>query len=144
MLSDPSWAVLAFYSLPDPDTAVDREAITATLEGWLEADSQPGRGRPWTEQDVREIANNPGYAYGFMLEPFGDFVAAVDTFTRSLAERPDDYTIEALDAEYRRLLVRLEASGQFRRVDCPEIVPVSLYLEAQLRRIERLRAGEDA
>jgi hypothetical protein len=100
--------------------------------------------RPWTEQNVREMISNPIYGYGLVLEPMGDLVEAVDDFVHALADRPDEYTVEALDREFQGLFARLEASGRFRRrPDAPPLVGKDEWLRAQLARIAGIRRGEE-
>jgi len=116
--------------------------IEGLLEAWLEVESVPGRDRPWTARDVERVLNDPSYAFGWTLEPRADLLATVGAFTRSLAERPEQWDAGRLEAEYRALFARLEASGRFRRgPDVPPMMSVADWLDAQLARIRRLRGG---
>ncbi len=135
--------MLCLYSTEGPERVEDVDALNAVLEGWLNAESQPGADRPLTGRDVLDMVNNPIYGYGLVLEPMGDLVEAVDDFVHALAERPEEYTVEALDREFQGLFVRLERSGRYRRLpDAPTLVTKELWLGAQLSHIRQIRAGE--
>jgi len=136
------WEARGVYPAEGPEDAW-RPLVEALLEAWLQVETVPGRDRPWTARDVERLLNDPCYAFGLQLEPQADLVATVAAFTRSLAERPERWDLARLEAEYRALFARLEASGRFRRgPDVPPIIPLEAWLRAQLARIERLRQAE--
>jgi hypothetical protein len=69
----------------------------------------------------------------------GDVVDAVDDFVHGLADRPDEFTVESLDAELKALFSRLESSGNFERgPDAEPLLGTDTWLRAQLKRIESL------
>jgi hypothetical protein len=136
------WEARGVYATEGPTDDAWQPLVEALLEAWLEVEAVPGRDRPWTERDVERILNDPCYAFGLRLEPQADLVATVAAFTRGLAERPERWNLARLEAEYRALFARLEASGRFRREpDVPPTIPVEEWLGAQLARIERQRRG---
>jgi hypothetical protein len=143
LLAEPDgWEVRGVYAAEGPDDDSWQGLVEALLEAWLEVESVPGRDRPWNRHDVERLLNDPVYAFGMSLEPRADLTATVAAFTRSLAERPEEWNLARLEAEYRGLLARLEASGRFQRgPDVPPLISVPEWLQAQLARIEELRAG---
>ena len=134
------WEARGVYPTDGPTDDAWQPLVEALLEGWLHVEAVPGRDRPWAAHDVERLANDPRYAFGLSLEPRADLVATVAAFTRGLAERPERWDLAQLEAEYRALFARLEASGRFRRgPDVPPVVSVEDWLRAQLGRIEALR-----
>ena len=143
LLADPDgWEVRGVYAADGPEDDGWQALVEALLEAWLEVESVPGRDRPWNRTDVERLLNDPAYAFGVSLEPRADLAATVAAFTRSLAERPEEWNLARLEAEYQGLLARLEASGRFRRgPDVPPLITVPEWLQAQLSRIEELRGA---
>ncbi|SRR5579884_571588 len=136
------WEARGVYAVEDPADDDWQALIEGLLEAWLEVESVPGRDRPWTVRDAERVLDDPAYAFGLVLEPRADLVAVVGAFTRGLAERPERWDLARLEAEYRALFARLEASGRFRRgADARPTLALADWLGAQLARIERLRAG---
>ncbi len=135
------WEARGVYAAESADDDSWRALVEALLEAWLQVESVPGRDRPWNQRDVERLLNDPVYAFGISLEPRADLTATVDAFTRSLADRPEEWDLARLEAEYRALLQRLEASGRFRRgPDAPPLITLAEWLGAQLARIAALRA----
>jgi hypothetical protein len=135
------WEARGVYAAEGADDDSWQALVEALLEAWLQVESVPGRDRPWNRGDVERLLNDPVYAFGVSLEPRADLTATVDAFTRSLAERPEEWDLPRLEAEYRGLLARLEVSGRFRRgPDAPPLLTVPEWLRAQLARIAELRA----
>lgn len=135
------WEVRGVYAAEDADDDSWQGLVEALLEAWLQVESVPGRDRPWSQRDVERLLNDPACAFGLNLEPRADLTATVDAFTRGLAERPEEWDLARLEAEYQGLLARLETSGRFRRgPDVPPLMTVPEWLSAQLARIADLRA----
>jgi hypothetical protein len=143
LLAEPAgWEVRGVYAAEGPEDDSWQGLVEALLEAWLEVESVPGRDRPWNRHDLERLLNDPGYAFGVNIEPRADVAATVAAFTRSLAERPEEWDLARLEAEYQGLLARLEASGRFRRgPDMPPLISVPEWLQAQLARIEELRGA---
>jgi hypothetical protein len=134
------WQARGVYAAEGPDDDSWQPLVEALLEVWLQVESVPGRDRPWTPQDVERVVNDPVYAFGLSFEPRADLTATVGAFTRSLADRPEEWDLASLEAEYRALFARLEASGRFRRgPDASPLLSVPEWLSAQLARIAELR-----
>ncbi|HLH26202.1 MAG TPA: hypothetical protein VK066_27095 [Chloroflexota bacterium] len=133
--------VRGVYAAESADDDSWQGLVEALLEAWLRVESVPGRDRPWNRRDLERLLNDPIYAFGVSYEPRADVTAMVDAFTRGLAERPEEWDLAGLEAEYRGLLARLAASQHFRRgPDAPPLIPLAEWLGAQLARIAELRA----
>jgi hypothetical protein len=122
----------------------DRDDVYALLQellaAWLEVEAVPGRDRPWARRDTERVLNDPRYAFGLRLEPEADLRATTAAFTRGLAERPERWDLAQLEAEYRALFARLEASGRFHRgPDVAPVLPVADWLRLQHARIAEFR-----
>src|SRR5262249_20246772 len=125
------WAAQGVYVTDGTANDAMHALIEDLLGAWLEVESVPGRDRPWTARDSERLLDDPRAAFGLSLEPEADAAATVAAFTRGLAERPEDWTPARLEAEYRALFARLEASGRFQRGrDVRPSVPLDEWLRA--------------
>jgi hypothetical protein len=106
---------------------------------------QPGE--LFTAADVRHMLSSPVYAYGTNLVPAERVAAAVMQLNVQLAQAMRDtgatFTLDELDRRFQALLQDLEASGQCSRAeDHPPIIAKELWLQTQLKAIEKLARGE--
>ena len=106
---------------------------------------QPGR--KFTAEDARLMLSSPVYAYGINLVPTELVADAVMQLNKRLAEEMRDtgatFTLDELDHRFMALLRELENSGTCTRAeDYPPIVSKDLWLQAQMKTIEKLSRGE--
>lgn len=109
---------------------------------------KPGRAEKLTAEDVRLMLSSPVYAYGINLVPAERVAEAVMQLNRQLTQEMRDtgvaFTLDDLDRRFQALLQELEASGSCtREEDHPPIVSKELWLQAQLKTIERLARNEN-
>jgi hypothetical protein len=101
----------------------------------------------FTAQDVRRMLSSPVYAYGINLVPAERVAAAVMQLNVQLAQQLRDtgtaFTLDELDRRFQALLHEPEASGKCMRAeDHPPIIAKEVWLQTQLRAIEKLARGE--
>lgn len=103
--------------------------------------------RKFSADEVRRMLSSPVYAYGINLVPAERVAAAVMRLNMQLAQEMRDtgtaFTLDELDRRYQALLHELEASGRCMRAeDHPPIIAKEVWLQTQLRAIEKLARGE--
>ena len=105
------------------------------------------RQQAMTAKDVRIMLSSPVYAYGINLLPTERVANAVMNLNSNLAqemrESRKSFTLEELDERFQSLLRELETTeGYTRGEDHPPIVSKEMWLQTQLRTIEKLSLGE--
>jgi hypothetical protein len=106
--------------------------------------NSPGR---MSAEDVRHMLSSPVYAYGINLVPAERVAAAVMQLNMQLAQEMRDsgatFTLDELDQRFQALLRELETSGQCTRAeDHTPIISKEVWLQTQIRAIEKLSRGE--
>jgi hypothetical protein len=105
------------------------------------------RQQAMTAKDVRIMLSSPVYAYGVNLLPADRVADAVMSLNSNLAQEMREtrkhFTLEELDERFQTLLRELETiEGYTRGEDHPPIVSKEMWLQTQLRTIEKLSRGE--
>ena len=103
--------------------------------------------RKLTAVDVRQMLSNPLYGYGINLVPSERVAEAVMQLNTKLAHEMHDsgatFTLNQLDQHFQALFLELEKSGTCtREEDYPSLVSKDLWLQAQMKTIEKLSRGE--
>ena len=85
--------------------------------------------------------NDPSFAFGRVYEPFDVVESNIVLLQARLSTLPRrDLTINYLEAEYTNLLDRLENAGEtVVTAYARPIMPMELWLNCQLSRIEKFR-----
>ncbi len=109
--------------------------------------SQKRQAGKLTSADVCVMLSSPVYAYGINLVPAERVAKAVMQLNAQLAHEMRDigatFTLNQLDQRFQALLRELEKSGRCtREEDYPPILSKDLWLQAQMKTIERLTRRE--
>jgi hypothetical protein len=103
--------------------------------------------KKFTAEDVRQMLSNPLYGYGINLVPTERVTEAVMQLNTKLAQAMHDtgemFTLNKVDQHFQALFLELEKSGTCtREEDYPPLVSKDLWLQAQLKTVEKLSRGE--